>query len=89
MFDIALERVYLTLSWRRSLSYRNQSIDLQGKSMDWFIHDNGFRHKRVKADSPLFPTVISQEQYWQNPVFEFFFLIYLLYWSFLTHESWK
>ena len=27
----------LTLSWRRPLSYRNQSIDLQSKSMDWFL----------------------------------------------------
>ena len=38
----------LTLSWRRPLSYRNQSIDLQSKSMDWFLYDNGLRHERVK-----------------------------------------
>ena len=38
----------LTLSWRRPLSYRNQSIDLQSKSMDWFLYDNGPRHERVK-----------------------------------------
>ena len=36
------------LSWRRSLSYRNQSIDLLCKSMDWFLYDNGLRHDRVK-----------------------------------------
>ena len=29
----------LTLSWRRPLSYRNQS---------WFLYDNGLRHERVK-----------------------------------------
>ena len=29
-------------------SYRNQSIDLQSKSMDWFLYDNGLRHERVK-----------------------------------------
>ena len=29
---------YLTLSWRRPLSYRNQSIDLVCKSMDWFSY---------------------------------------------------
>ena len=29
----------------RPLSYRNQSID---KSMDWFLFDNGLRHKRVR-----------------------------------------
>ena len=37
----------LTLSWRRLLSYRNQSIDLLCKSMDWFLYDNGLRHERV------------------------------------------
>ena len=40
--------VVFTLSWRRPLSYRNQSIDLLAKSMDWFLHDNGLRHERVK-----------------------------------------
>ena len=29
----------LTLSWRRPLSYGNQSIDLLRKSMDWFRYD--------------------------------------------------
>ena len=38
----------LTRLWRRSLSYRNQSIDLQSKSMDWFLYDNSLRHERVK-----------------------------------------
>ena len=37
----------LTLSWWRSLTYRNQSIDLQSKSMDWFLYDRSFRHDRV------------------------------------------
>ena len=39
--------IYLPLSWRRPLSYRNQSIDLLGKSMDWFLYDNALRHERV------------------------------------------
>ena len=30
------------------LSYRNQSIDLLCKSMDWFLYDNGLRYERVK-----------------------------------------
>ena len=38
---------YLTLSWRRPLSYRNQSIDLLRESMDWYLYDNGLRHERV------------------------------------------
>ena len=37
----------LTLSLRRPSSYRNQSIDLLCKSVDWFLHDNGLRHERV------------------------------------------
>ena len=37
----------LTLSWRRLLSYRNQSTDLRSKLMDWFPYDNGLRHERV------------------------------------------
>ena len=40
--------LFLTLSWRRSLSYRKQSIDLQSKSMDWFLYDRDLRHERVK-----------------------------------------
>ena len=40
--------VILTLSWRRPSSYRNQSIDLQSKSSDWFLYDNGLRNEGVK-----------------------------------------
>ena len=41
-------RRILTLTRRRPISYRNQSIDLLRKSMDWFLYDNGLRHERVK-----------------------------------------
>ena len=37
----------LTLSWQRSLSYRNQSVDLESKSVDWFLYDSKLRHERV------------------------------------------
>ena len=37
----------LTLSWRGPLSYRNQSIDLQSKSMDWFCMITASDMKRV------------------------------------------
>ena len=40
----------LTLSWRRPLPHRNQSIDLFCKSVDWFLHDNGPRQERVKTN---------------------------------------
>ena len=40
--------IRLNLSWRRPLSYKNQSTDLRSKSMNWFLYDNGLRHERVK-----------------------------------------
>ena len=40
IFSSILEATYLTLSWRRPLSYRNQS-------MDWFLYHNGLRHEKV------------------------------------------
>ena len=43
----------LTLSWRRPLSCRSQSIDLFRKSMDWFLYANGLRHERVERINPL------------------------------------
>ena len=41
--------ILLTLSWRRPLSFRNQSIHLLRKSMEWFLYDNGLRHERVNT----------------------------------------
>ena len=38
----------LTLSWRRSQSYRNQSIDLLCKSIDQSLHDWDLRHEKAK-----------------------------------------
>ena len=37
----------LTFSRRRTILYRNQSIDLQSKSMDWFLYDIGLHRERV------------------------------------------
>ena len=50
LFIYLLLVLYSTLSWRKPLSYRNQSIDLLCKSMDWFLYDNGLRHERVNVD---------------------------------------
>ena len=47
--DVTRGTSKLNLSWRRPLSYRNQSIDLQSKSMNWFLYDNGFGHERAKS----------------------------------------
>ena len=43
----------LTLSWQRSLLYRNQSIDFIFKSMDWFLHGRNLRLERVKSFKSL------------------------------------
>ena len=48
-----MKNIFLTLSWR-PLSYRNQSVDLASKSMDWFLYDNGLRHEIVKI---IYPTI--------------------------------
>ena len=49
----------LTLSWRRPLSYRNQSIDMLCKSVDWSLYGNGLRHERVKSNRHAnFPVLI-------------------------------
>ena len=42
-------KTHLTLPWRRSLSYRNESNDLQIKSVEWFLYDRDLYHKRVKG----------------------------------------
>ena len=49
LFRLKFKTFDLTHSWRRPLSCRNQSIDLQSKSIDWFLYDNGLRHQRVKG----------------------------------------
>ena len=46
---------YLTLSWRRSLSCRNQVINLLCKSLGWFLYDRDFRHERVRLKAIPFP----------------------------------
>ena len=42
-FYSSLPFLQLTLSLRRPLANRNQSIDLQRKSMDWFLYDSELR----------------------------------------------
>ena len=49
MLMISFTSNQLTLSWRRSLSYRNQPIDFLSKSMDWLLYDRDHRHERVNV----------------------------------------
>ena len=51
---IFVESSILTLSCRRPLSYRTQFIDLQSKSIDWFVYDKGLRHERVNINDFIF-----------------------------------
>ena len=48
-FNSLSSHMDITCSWWRSLSYRNQSIDLFCKSIDWFLYDRGLRCDRVKV----------------------------------------
>ena len=57
----------ITFSWLRSLSYRNQSIDLQSKSVDWFLHDKDLHHERVNSFWLwFFPILLKNYEYLSN-----------------------
>ena len=57
----------LTLSWRRPMSYRNQSIDLLRNSMDWFLDDIGLPHERVKKNNkPVSEVIVSMIAFSQH-----------------------
>ena len=80
IFDVlrvfeALQRFFftflLTLSWQRPISYRNQSIDLLFKSMDWFLRDNDLHHERAKMGkkwrkilSPIYSLKFKNNSFW-------------------------
>ena len=55
-------QIRLPLSWQRPLSYRNQSIGLQNKLMDWCQYDRDLRHETFESKNlwKLFLEVISQ-----------------------------
>ena len=65
----AIYHCILTFWWRGSLSYKNQSVDLICKSMEWFLHDRDLGHKRVKrvsTQSPVLNKVILKINYDYN-----------------------
>ena len=61
----------LTLSWRRPISYRNPSIDVLCKSMDWFLYDIGLRHERVKIWAKIFIICFQYTSCWKHYLFLF------------------
>ena len=58
-----------------SLSYRNQFIDLQSKSMDWVLYDRNFHHKKLRISclqlfyrSPVLKEFAKlRKKQWQRP----------------------
>ena len=52
----------LTLSRRRPISFRNQSIDLLCKSMDWFLYEIGLRRERVKENEETMKCLLQQRK---------------------------
>ena len=71
------------LCWRRSLLNRKQFIDLPSKSMDWFLYDKGLRHERGKA---LF-THLHQKSVLTSCKAEFDFLVVFSIWIFFREYS--
>ena len=51
----------LTLSWWRSLSHRNQSIDLLCKSMDWFRYNKDLHHEWLSLIIEKFIKTITED----------------------------
>ena len=51
----------LTFSWWRSLLYRNQSINVLCKSINWFLYDTDFRHEILKGFSGTIIKKLTQE----------------------------
>ena len=59
----------LTLLQRRSLSYRNQFVDLLCKSVNWLLYDRNLRHERVKSIKASFTEKKSCTLYLRNHSF--------------------
>ena len=64
LFCLAFTVKTLTLSWWRSLSYRNQFINLLCKSMDWFLYDWVLCRERVNLLLQISLMLSSQEVIW-------------------------
>ena len=83
--------VSLTLSWWRPLSYRSQSIDLQSKSKDWFLYDNGLRHGSVKFNDSMTGSVYFRTLLWIHFKYSqtYFKNLAVFFNIYLMHESFK
>ena len=69
----------LTLSWRRSLSYRNQPIDLLCYLMEWFLHEKDLRQERVKTFFTHHTLKVCFYILYSRISFLFFFFFFLIF----------
>ena len=74
----------LTLSWRRFLSYRNQSIDLFCKSMNWFLYNMASIIKDSRRSSSTYTESLFLHVVKHNLLFLFlfFFSIWLFFYEY-------
>ena len=70
----------LAFSRRGPISYRNQPIDLQSQSMDWFLYDTGPRRewvnsnwncklkqlKQTRIQKELFENIVNSEKFYHR-----------------------
>ena len=84
---MSLKIVVLTLSWRRSLSYRNLSTDFLCKPVKWFLYDRDLHHERVKEFLSLKFKIVF---FFFNPKYIcsscFRILLLVLEWNFLWNS---
>ena len=75
-----------TLSLRRSLSYRNQSIDLLCKSMDLFLYNRDLRHKWVKCELSCLNHFLPRVSLLINIRKEIFWCFWGYFWGCFFHD---
>ena len=67
------EWVSFTLSWRTSLSCRNQSLDFLCKSFDWFLYNRDLRNEwlhPLQINVPFLSPVKASENQSENQCFK-------------------
>ena len=72
LFKVSYCTTSLMLSLRRSLSHRNQPIDLLCKSINWFLYDRDLGHERVNPVQANVPYLYALKIYQKTRVFLIF-----------------
>ena len=66
MLAWVLMRLCDLYSSSRSLSHRNQTIDLLCKSMDWFLYDSNLGHEKVNRSMMLYFLQSTSKETWNR-----------------------